>query len=184
MIKKNFLLGLVVLTVIAVSLSCNKKTEEEDPEPVATCSDGIQNQGEVYIDCGGPCPACPSLTCKVDGVDWTADISSITSGFFGSVLNLQGGQSANSSSILIGYMGVQVTGNEYPLDDARYTINGVDYLMTGPGTSGKVTFSTFINEADPPQHIIEGTFYFTVKDGSGNTVNVTNGVFTNIEYSM
>ncbi|MCH8147332.1 MAG: S8 family serine peptidase, partial [Planctomycetes bacterium] len=24
----------------------------------ATCSDGIQNQGETRIDCGGPCPAC------------------------------------------------------------------------------------------------------------------------------
>ena len=24
-----------------------------------TCSDGIQNQGETGIDCGGPCPACP-----------------------------------------------------------------------------------------------------------------------------
>lgn len=24
----------------------------------ATCSDGIQNQGETGIDCGGPCPAC------------------------------------------------------------------------------------------------------------------------------
>lgn len=25
----------------------------------ATCSDGIQNQGETGIDCGGPCAACP-----------------------------------------------------------------------------------------------------------------------------
>jgi hypothetical protein len=24
----------------------------------ATCSDGIQNQGEIGVDCGGPCPAC------------------------------------------------------------------------------------------------------------------------------
>lgn len=31
----------------------------------ATCSDGIQNQGETGIDCGGPCAACP--TCD-DGV--------------------------------------------------------------------------------------------------------------------
>ena len=26
--------------------------------PAATCSDGIQNQGETGIDCGGPCAAC------------------------------------------------------------------------------------------------------------------------------
>ena len=27
--------------------------------PAPTCSDGIQNQGETGVDCGGPCPACP-----------------------------------------------------------------------------------------------------------------------------
>ncbi len=32
---------------------------------VATCFDGIQNQGEEGIDCGGPCPPCP--TCD-DGI--------------------------------------------------------------------------------------------------------------------
>ncbi len=26
----------------------------------ATCSDGVQNQGEEGIDCGGPCKSCPS----------------------------------------------------------------------------------------------------------------------------
>ena len=31
----------------------------------ATCNDGIQNQGETGVDCGGPCTACP--TCN-DGV--------------------------------------------------------------------------------------------------------------------
>jgi len=31
----------------------------------ATCNDGIQNQGETGVDCGGPCAACP--TCS-DGV--------------------------------------------------------------------------------------------------------------------
>jgi len=29
---------------------------------VATCSDGIQNQGEDRIDCGGPCPPCDCLS--------------------------------------------------------------------------------------------------------------------------
>jgi len=31
----------------------------------ATCSDGIQNEGELGVDCGGPCPACPSCA---DGI--------------------------------------------------------------------------------------------------------------------
>jgi len=29
------------------------------PPPTATCSDGIKNQGETGIDCGGSCPKCP-----------------------------------------------------------------------------------------------------------------------------
>ena len=33
--------------------------------PAPTCTDGIQNQGETGIDCGGPCAACP--TCS-DGI--------------------------------------------------------------------------------------------------------------------
>ena len=33
--------------------------------PTPTCSDGIQNQGETGVDCGGPCSPCP--TCS-DGI--------------------------------------------------------------------------------------------------------------------
>ena len=31
----------------------------------ATCQDRIKNQGETDVDCGGPCPACPSCN---DGI--------------------------------------------------------------------------------------------------------------------
>ena len=30
--------------------------------PNATCLDGIQNQNETGVDCGGPCPACPTYS--------------------------------------------------------------------------------------------------------------------------
>jgi hypothetical protein len=36
------------------------------PTP-ATCSDGIQNQGEVGIDCGGPCPVCTNFLISTGG---------------------------------------------------------------------------------------------------------------------
>jgi hypothetical protein len=41
--------------------------------PTPTCSDGIQNQGETGIDCGGPCPACPPPSC-VDGIQNQGEI--------------------------------------------------------------------------------------------------------------
>jgi hypothetical protein len=39
--------------------------EVADPPAVTeTCVDGIQNNGETGVDCGGPCAACPT-TCQV-----------------------------------------------------------------------------------------------------------------------
>jgi hypothetical protein len=33
----------------------------------ATCSDGVQNEGETGIDCGGPCPICPTVLAVAAG---------------------------------------------------------------------------------------------------------------------
>lgn len=53
-----------------------------------TCSDGILNQGETGIDCGGPCDACPSMSANVDvGTNFVADTfglaKSVNSGITG-----------------------------------------------------------------------------------------------------
>jgi hypothetical protein len=59
---KNFKLGAIalvtILITVSVVLSCKRKKAE-------SCTDGIQNQNEKAVDCGGPCNACP--TC-VDGI--------------------------------------------------------------------------------------------------------------------
>ncbi len=41
--------------------------DDKDNTPAATCSDGIQNQGETGIDCGGPCTSCPTNVCTGNG---------------------------------------------------------------------------------------------------------------------
>ncbi len=42
------------------------------PPPAPTCSDGIQNQGELGIDCDGPCStACPTCTDGIQNQDET-----------------------------------------------------------------------------------------------------------------
>jgi hypothetical protein len=40
--------------------------DSEAEAAAPTCNDGVQNQGETGVDCGGPCPACPP-SCS-DGV--------------------------------------------------------------------------------------------------------------------
>ncbi|MBK9149901.1 MAG: hypothetical protein IPM26_02470 [Saprospiraceae bacterium] len=50
---KSFrLFAMFAVAAMLVVASCKKE------DPAATCSDGIQNQGETGIDCGGPCQAC------------------------------------------------------------------------------------------------------------------------------
>lgn len=46
--------GSIVSSGWAATISCFTPA-------AATCSDGIQNQGETGIDCGGPCPACTNF---------------------------------------------------------------------------------------------------------------------------
>lgn len=36
-----------------------------DPDASATCSDGVQNQAELGVDCGAPCPPCDAV-----GAEW------------------------------------------------------------------------------------------------------------------
>ena len=62
------------------SATCNdgiKNQREDDIDcggpcyPCPTCDDGIQNQDEIDIDCGGPCTACPSCN---DGIQNQGEI--------------------------------------------------------------------------------------------------------------
>ncbi len=47
---------------------CEDLATDDDDSDDGTCVDGEQNQGEIGVDCGGPCPACrPDATC-VDGI--------------------------------------------------------------------------------------------------------------------
>lgn len=52
-----FIFYLFAAASLLLYSGCSK--DEEDNTPVPTCSDGIQNQGETGVDCGGPCTACP-----------------------------------------------------------------------------------------------------------------------------
>jgi len=60
----KYLLLLMMATSLCM-VSCSKDDDNDDV--VATCTDGIQNQDETDVDCGGVCPACSSATCA-DGI--------------------------------------------------------------------------------------------------------------------
>jgi hypothetical protein len=53
-LKYNSIISLCLLTLFSfVLITCEKNDEAK-----GTCVDGIQNQGETGVDCGGPCEPC------------------------------------------------------------------------------------------------------------------------------
>lgn len=52
----------------ACDLNNLKKVFWEACEYIPSCYDGVQNQGETGIDCGGPCPVCQQLPSCYDGI--------------------------------------------------------------------------------------------------------------------
>ena len=60
------LCALCALCAIIAS-SCNVDDDQIKPPARATCVDGIRNQGELGVDCGGPCPACQEPATCADG---------------------------------------------------------------------------------------------------------------------
>ena len=66
---KKLLLSALAIVALAFT-SCTNDDEPPIAEATATCNDGIQNQGETGVDCGGPnCQPCtvPTATCD-DGI--------------------------------------------------------------------------------------------------------------------
>jgi len=58
---------MLTLFFLACSLFIISCSPDEDIEPTATCTDGIQNQNETGVDCGGTCDPCIVANCT-DGI--------------------------------------------------------------------------------------------------------------------
>ncbi|NAS10799.1 hypothetical protein [Poritiphilus flavus] len=66
---KKLLLSMLAIAALTLS-SCGDDDEPAIIEPLATCNDGVMNQGETDVDCGGPnCQPCTNevATCN-DGI--------------------------------------------------------------------------------------------------------------------
>lgn len=63
----------ILLLVMAASLfivSCSK-----DDTVTGACTDGIQNQSETGVDCGGPCAACVVCVTCVSNIQGSNNIT-------------------------------------------------------------------------------------------------------------
>ncbi|MBK7970134.1 MAG: hypothetical protein IPK08_14995 [Bacteroidetes bacterium] len=142
----------------------------------ASCADGIMNQGETAVDCGGPCDPCyPRLSAKIDGVDWSATSRNAFISAPG-MIRIYG--TNTQSNFTLYYSGVFESGTT----TAGSTFKGEFRSLSGDlyaSTSGSISFSTF----DTVARTISGTYQFLATDTtSGTQLTITSGVFNSINY--
>lgn len=154
--------------------ACNK-TDVAVSDPVPSCFDSILNQGEIEVDCGGPCPSCPArMTAKVDGVTWESQ-GGVASTVNGNNILISAGNGSSTISII--YSGPFVNGT-FNLTSALYSTNNP--VVNYTANTGSVTFIEW--SSNPKQ--VSGFFSFKAFEisGTGDSVVVNNGKFTFVSY--
>lgn len=160
-------------------ISCDKT--ENQPEP--TCFDGIMNNGELGVDCGGPCAPCSTLTTPVFFAVFNGEFTNFTN------VNLQYGDtiylSAVTDTVQVNLIFKNLTTPDesnqlYPLISNLLpfvTYNNVDYTQMDPQYSVMVVTKNENNK-------LSGLFQLRLPHGFNNmdTLRVMNGTFENIPY--
>ncbi|MEI2758084.1 MAG: hypothetical protein V9G42_01485 [Bacteroidia bacterium] len=166
---------LILIATLMLS-ACQKQEAETDNEPqvAATCDDGIMNQGETDIDCGGPCPLCQAtMTAMVDADTFKAVFNTITSKYANGAFFVSG--SSDLGSLTIIYSGSLSIGT---VSNAQATFVKNSTSVTYIASTANLTFNT-INVTDSTA---EGMFSFNAINFNSptDTVKVMNGFFKRI----
>lgn len=148
---KKKITGLMFLTLAITMVtyySCKKENSDNSSittPPAETCSDGIKNQSETGVDCGGPCAACVctagTYTCSalpdcVPGTYCVQETCNSGSKSFQSTVTLSGDKSTITFSNFAnkgGSIGAAMT------NDSSYTI--YNQLVSGVAYAGSGTIS-------------------------------------------
>ena len=165
----------VALVAAFLSVTACNQLDTGVSHPFPNCFDDIQNQGELGVDCGGPCDVCPAkISAKIDGVLWESVGQVTTSINNNSIIFLSGNGTGNLSFI---HTGPFETGT-YSLQSAIYTNNITQQNFLS--SQGTIKFLNW----DDTTHTVSGTFNFTAfeSSGTGDTIKVTNGVFQFIPF--
>ncbi|HNR49682.1 MAG TPA: hypothetical protein PKN14_10590 [Bacteroidia bacterium] len=177
----------MLLTIIAaVSLTFAACKKDKGGE---SCSDGILNQNEEEVDCGGPCSPCatPAMSALIDGTNWSA-----VDTFY-----LNKTSSAGFTSYqLKGLSGSKAVEFFFIFTDGVDSLKENVVYKDSPTTSGftfvnvrMIDGSTIYNNLVGTVELTftriaygraTGTFKFT-GSGGGATHSITNGTFTRIK---
>jgi len=144
--KKVFPFYFGLLLLVGASTVFYYGCKKKDSSSTETCSDGIKNQGETGVDCGGPCTACnvvvaspctASLTNNKVTSSATAGLASLTTNINGSTV----GASSPDGDIYIKIGGTIAEGS-YPIEQSASPSAGKALIDFRPAYQG-----TFLSTA-------------------------------------
>ena len=161
----------LILSIASLSLiSCNKD------EPENTCLNGIVDEGETGVDCGGPCAPCANNTTPFV----LANINNQDVSFKNKDLVLDGNSwtmtaSNDSISLIIKYNSNGEVGS-YPFEaGSNLTYLGESYsFFSDDGLS--------ISENNSNTNTIDGFFSAIFQNASGESINLYSGVYGDMSY--
>lgn len=170
-IHKLLLLASAFALLFILPTSCKS---DDPPVVVPTCDDGILNQDEEDVDCGGVCPPCEvmGMTASISGYNWVA--KNIAAAYTGGKLII------TADNAVTPYWQVILV-HDGPAAPGTYALSTQCGLiqMGNPYTfqSGSITITKF----DTQNKVVSGTFTMTCKELY--TVKVENGQFTILPYN-
>lgn len=166
--KRLFFVLIAVGTIIF--FSCQKQVAEGggDGPIFETCDDGIKNQDETGVDCGGSCPVCiGKMTAIINGDSFTSYNGVLAYDTSQSLYISASDQQGRSISIFLqqGQYGQGI----YPLQQFQYHdgTNMYSFLQ-----SGSINFTEF----NQTTQILNAEFFAVVsKFNPNDTVRITDG---------
>ena len=202
--KKTLQILLIGFTVSAVVWSCGKAEETTPEHPAnlaASCNDGILNQGEYKVDCGGPCAKCGksvSMKIEVDSI-WLPDSVNTRGGWEADKIYFSDSIFDNSFYFYAidsqfnaqhHYRGLYfVIDSLYPEVRGIYEFQDIlgfyTHFIIDPGTVDLSSGIVKITNADTVNKLVSGTFEFhTEPFGIDNyRVEIIDGTFSDLPYA-
>lgn len=171
-------------------IGCSKDDDDSDKANVATCSDGIQNQNETGVDCGGVCTPCASAS----PISFTKD------GKVEIVNQFDAHRTTSTDPTSITLIAVTKEGNKLTIHlEKPYIVGWSDgtslFSLTAPDM---ISYETIIKgttviysstNGDNSEALsflrlefkkggrLDGNFSGVLDDGNGNTISIDDGDF-------
>jgi len=178
MIKTN-LLQISILCVLFIAFACKKEVEPDSPN----CQDNIMNNGELGVDCGGPCAPCQFPAVPFLFAAFNAEMANFfnISSSYGDTIHIVA--SNDSIQLNLRFKNLLVpdqNGELWPLilDGSPFvTFNDVSYSQVDLNQSVVIV-------TDIEDYKFSGLFQLYLPYGVNNldTLKVANGSFLNLPY--